>query len=67
MLMLQMTLTPGCHVILRNGDLRGPLKPSPQIDGLWLDWQGFMWDDDGTLVGFQPGGNMDIVEIADGL
>jgi hypothetical protein len=61
--MTDLPLTPGCNVILRNGDLRGPLKPSPQVDRLWLDPNGFMWDQDGTLWGFQPGGNMDIAEV----
>lgn len=57
-------LAAGCHVVTRNGDRYGPLRKSPMWDNMFFSPDGYHWHSDGVLVGFQPGGNLDVVEIS---
>lgn len=57
-------LSAGLYAQLRNGVQVGPLKKSPMWDSMFFDQTGYHWSPQGTLIGFQPGGNLDIVKTA---
>jgi hypothetical protein len=59
-----MTLTEGTYVITRQGTLHGPLLASPMWDNVFFAPDGYHWKADGTLLGFEPGGLLDVVGLA---
>jgi hypothetical protein len=58
-----MTLTEHTHVITRRGTRHGPLKASPMWQGVFFAPDGYHWQADGTLLGFEPGGLLDVVGV----
>jgi hypothetical protein len=46
----------------RDGLFVGPFKKSPMWDDTFFIPSGHHWNGNGVLLGFEPGGNMDIVE-----
>lgn len=60
---IKVQLVPNLYGTCRNGKKVGPLKQSAMWDGMFFDPDGIHWDRDGILVGFNPGGNLDIVKL----
>lgn len=46
----------------RDGLFVGPFTKSPMWDDTFFIPSGYHWNGNGVLLGFEPGGNMDIVE-----
>lgn len=57
-------LAEGLYAKLRNGRQVGPLKHSPMWQSMFFEPNGYHWNPHGTLIGFEPGGNLDIVKTA---
>ena len=57
-------LVPNLYGTCRNGKKVGPLKQSTMWEGMFFDPDGLHWDSNGTLIGFLPGSDLDIVNLA---